>query len=215
VISFKHALRVGLIAIAGALYLGLSHLAAASEHPPLIALIVSLLPLAAIALAAAWNSRTPALAILFFVACALAFAANIDNLRSHTAWLYFVQHAGAMALLTVTFGSTLGQGHRQALCSRIACFIMHEQADADYLRYTWKVTVAWTIYFLTSAIVSVLLFSFGPIDVWSFFANILTPLLLGVMFAGEYLIRLRTMPGRTHFGISETIRAYRNYSRRR
>jgi uncharacterized membrane protein len=215
VISIKHALRLGLIACAGAIYLGLSYLAAASEHPPLGALIVSLLPLGAFALVAAWNSRSPALTLMLVATCVLAFVVNIDNLRSHTAWLYFLQHAGAMALLTVTFGSTLGREHQDALCSRIACFILPDPPDSEYLCYTWKVTAAWTIYFFSSTILSVLLFIFGPINIWSFFANILTPLLLGIMFSGEYLIRLRAMPGRTHFGISETIQAYRNYSRRR
>ena len=214
-ISFRQALRLGLIAAAGALYLGLSHLAASSEHPPILALIVGLLPLGAMALIAAWKSRAPTLALLLFAACIVAIAVNLENLRSHAAWLYFVQHAGAMILLAITFGSTLGQGHQDALCSRIAGFVMPGQLDADYLRYTWKVTIAWTLYFAASAVLSVLLFGFGPVELWSFFANVLTPVLLGVMFAGEYLIRLRVMPGRSHFSISETIQAYREYSRRR
>ncbi len=213
--ALRQALRLGLIAAAGALYLGLSHLAASSQHPPIIALVVGLLPLGAVALVAAWKSPAPTLALLLFAACAVAIAINLENLRSHAAWLYFVQHAGAMILLTITFGSTLGQGHKNALCSRIAGFVLPGQLDADYLHYTWKVTVAWTIYFATSAIMSVLLFCFGQVEVWSFFANVLTPVLLGVMFAGEYLIRLRVMPGRAHFNISETIQAYREYSRRR
>lgn len=214
-ITLRQALRLGLIATAGALYLGLSHFTAASERPPVIGLVVGLLPLGAIALVAAWNSRAPALALLLCTACVLALALNFDNLRQHAAWLYFVQHAGAMALLTITFGSTLGSAHQDALCSRIASLMQRAPLDADYLRYTWQVTVAWTLYFLASAILSVLLFSFGPVEVWSIFANVLTPVLLGVMFAGEYLIRLRVMPGRSHFSISETIQAYRDYSRRR
>ncbi len=214
-ISLRQALRLGLIAAAGSLYLGLSHLAASSEHPPIIALIVGLLPLGAMALIAAWNSRAPTLALLLFAACALAIAINLENLRGHAAWLYFVQHAGAMILLGITFGSTLGQGHQNALCSRIAGFVAPGQLDADYLRYTWKVTVAWTLFFAASAVLSVLLFWLAPVEAWSFFANVLTPVLLGVMFAGEYLIRLRVMPGRSHFSISETIQAYREYSRRR
>lgn len=214
-ISLRQALRLGLIAAAGALYLGLSHLAASSKHPPIIALIVGLLPLGAMALIAAWKSRAPTLAMLLFAACTLAIAVNLENLRSHAAWLYFVQHAGAMILLAITFGGTLGHGHHDALCSRIASFVMPGRLDADYLRYTWKVTVAWTLYFAASAVLSVLLFCFGPVEVWSFFANVLTPVLLGAMFAGEYLIRLRAMPGRSHFSISETIQAYREYSRRR
>lgn len=213
-ISLRHALRLGLFATVGALYIGLSHFAAAAKNPPVIALVFGLLPLAALALVAAWNSRFRALALVLFAASSWAIAMYADTLRAHTAWVYFVQHAGAMTLLAITFGSTLGQGHAQALCSRIARFVLLEQADAIYLRYTWKVTLAWTGYFLSSAIASLVLFFFGPLEIWSFFANVLTPLLIGLMFAGEYVIRLRALPGRSHFGISETIHAYREYSRR-
>jgi len=74
VITLRQALRLGLIATAGALYLGLSHFTAASERPPVIGLVVGLLPLGAIALVAAWNSRAPALALLLCTACVLALA---------------------------------------------------------------------------------------------------------------------------------------------
>lgn len=213
-ISAKQVLRLALIATAGAIYLGLGYLAAASDHPPMLAVIVGVVPLAAVALAAAWNSRARTLSLLLFAACALTIVVYFDTLRDHAAWLYFVQHAGVMALLAVTFGSTLGRGHAQALCSRIASFVVHTRLDADYLQYTWKVTLSWTVYFASSAMLSVALFFFGPIEVWSLFANVLTPLLLCAMFVGEYLIRLRVMPDRAHFSIAETIQAYREYSRR-
>jgi uncharacterized membrane protein len=119
-----------------------------------------------------------------------------------------------MSLLAITFGSTLGRDHSKAMCSRIACAILPAPPDAAYLRYTWNVTLAWTVFFALSAVLSVLLFFAGPIEVWSFFANLLTPVLLGAMFVGEYLVRLRAMPGRRHFGIAETIRAYRQFSGR-
>jgi uncharacterized membrane protein len=117
-------------------------------------------------------------------------------------------------LLAAMFGSSLGRGHAEALCSRIASFAVHERLDAEYLQYTWKVTLIWTIYFIVSAIISVLLF-FSSLQAWSFFANLLTPVLLGIMFVGEYLIRLRVLPNRAHFSVSEIIHAYRKYSRHR
>ena len=214
-ISIRQALRLALIAAAGAVYLGLGYLAAASDHPPVIALVVGLAPLGAAALALAWKARARAAALTLCAVGAVAIALYVDQLLSHVAWLFFMQHAGAMALLGVMFGSTLGSGHAQALCSRIARFLLPTPLDAAYLHYTWKVTVAWTAFFFASAVLSVLLFFLAPLAVWSAFANLLTPVLLGVMFAGEYLIRLRALPNREHFSIAQTIQAYRAYARRR
>jgi uncharacterized membrane protein len=87
-------------------------------------------------------------------------------------------------------------------------------ADPAYMRYTWKVTVVWTMYFVSSAMISIGLFFFGPIAVWSYFANLLTPVIVGLMFVIEYLVRVRVLPDRAHFSISQTIRAYRAHERR-
>ena len=213
-ISIKQVIQLALISAAGIVYIGISHFTAISARPPLAAILVGILPLGAIALVTAWHSRARTLSLLLLTACALAVIFNLENLRNNAAWLYFVQHAGAMILLCIMFGGTLGDGHANALCSRIAQFVIIKPLDAHYLHYTWKVTLAWTIFFAIIAMMSVPLFFFGPIEAWSVFANLLTPLLLGAMFAGEYLIRLRVMPNRAHFSITETIHAYREYSRR-
>jgi uncharacterized membrane protein len=57
------------------------------------------------------------------------------------------------------------------------------------------------------------LFYWGPIVWWSFFANILSPILVGAMFVVEYGVRLVALPERPHLNLSETIRAYRAYRR--
>ncbi len=212
--SARQALHLVLIATAGAIYVGLAYFTAASVRPPLAAIFVGIVPLGALALAAAWQSRLRIPALIACTACAIAAIVNLDSLRDHAAWLYFVQHAGAMTLLGATFGSTLGREHADALCSRIAAFVHNAPLGADYLHYTWKVTLAWTAYFVLSALVSVLLFFWGPIEAWSLFANVLTPVLVGAMFAGEYLVRRCVMPDRAHFSIAATIHAYREYSRR-
>ncbi len=213
-ISIRQAIQLALISAAGIVYVGIGYFTAISAHPPLAAILFGIVPLGAVALVTAWHSRARTLSLLLLAAGALTVILNLENLRNHAAWLYFVQHAGAMFLLCVMFGNTLGGGHANALCSRIAQFVIIKPLDAHYLHYTWKVTLAWTIFFAIIAMVSVPLFFFGPIEAWSVFANLLTPLLLGAMFVGEYLIRLRVMPDHAHFSITETIRAYREYSRR-
>lgn len=206
------SIRNLLIAVAAAIYLGLDYIATTSHHPPLAMIILGLAPLCALALATAWKSKARLPLLLLCIAGALWIAMNLEALRDHAAWIYFIQHAGAMTILGIIFGSTLGRSHASALCSRIASFIVPEPLDADYLRYTWQVTLAWTIYFAISAALSVLLFFFAPIKAWSIFANLLTPLSLGAMFVAEYLIRLRVQPDGPRVSVIATIQAFREYS---
>lgn len=212
--SYRQVAQLTLFAVVGAAYIGLSHIVATSEHPPLAGILLGLVPMGAVALATAWHSKMRYLSLFLCLAGILTLVLNVEYLRDHAAWMYFIQHAGAMILLGITFGSTLRLGDENALCSRVTSFILVKPMDANYLHYTWKVTVCWTVFFAVSAATSILLFFFGSIEVWSFFANLLTPLLLGVMFAGEYLIRVRVLPDRAHFSVVETIRAYREYSNR-
>lgn len=208
------SIRNLLLAMAGAAYLGIGYFATTTPHPPLFTVLIGLTPLGAAALVTAWKARARMLLVPLYAVCALAIVMKLDQLRDHAAWLYFIQHAGAMTLLGLTFGGTLGNSHAGALCSRIASFIITESLDADYLCYTWKVTLAWTIYFATSAMLSVLLFFFAPIEVWSVFANLLTPVSLVIMFAGEYLIRQRALPDGPRLSVTATIQAYQKYAQR-
>lgn len=212
--SVKKTARIALFAIVGAAYLGASHFFASAAHPPKLGLLVSLTPLCALAVVASWNSRHRMATILLCAVFVMAVVANLDALSDHLAWLYFVQHAGAMIALGVTFGSTLGGGDEQALCSRIARHMPSTRVDGEYMRYTWRVTLAWALFFVLMGAISTALFFLGPIEIWSAFANLLTPILVGAMFLAEYLVRLRYMPNRTHFGILATIQAYREYTRR-
>lgn len=201
-----------LFALAGLIYLGIGYIATTVPHPPLVTILIGFIPLGTAALATAWKSRARLLLLPLYLVCAVLGAVYLDTLRDHVAWLYFIQHAGAMTLLGLTFGSTLGSRHAEALCSRIAIFIMPGQLDAEYLLYTWRVTLAWTIYFAVSVVLSVLLFFYGPIKVWSAFANLLTPVTLGLMFGGEYLVRQRVLPDGPRFSIAATIKAYRDFT---
>jgi len=207
-------LRTALALLVGAAYLALGHLTASSDDPPLIGVLAGLLALGSACVAMAWKSRARVPLLLLGAAALLALVLGYGHLRAHAAWLYFVQHVGAMGALFVAFGSTLRGTHAQALCSRIALFVAPGTLDADYLRYTWRVTLAWTVFFGAMGAASVLLFFFGPVEVWSVLANIATPILLGVMFVGEYLIRRAVLPTGGDVGITATIRAFMEYTRK-
>jgi uncharacterized membrane protein len=213
VTRFIRLLAIAAIAVVGAAYLAFSHLLTIDEHPNLLMLAVGVAPLTVMAVLAAWNSRIRWVALLALGVLALFAALFLEELRSHVNWLYFMQHVGAMSLLAITFGSTLGHGDADALCSRVTRLLLPSPADPVYMRYTWKVTLAWTAYFVTSSLLSVGLFFGGPLVVWSFFANLLTPVTVGLMFVIEYLVRVRLLPDREHYSISQIVQAYRSYER--
>jgi uncharacterized membrane protein len=214
VTRFTRLLMIAAIAVVGAAYLAFSHLLTIDEHPSLLMLALGVTPLTVIALLAAWNARMRWLALTLLAVLALTVLLYLDALRNHVNWLYFMQHAGTMILLAITFGSTLGLGDADALCSRVTRLMLPAgPADPAYMRYTWKVTLVWTVYFMTSALVSVGLFFFAPLAVWSYFANLLTPVIVGLMFVIEYGVRVRALPDRAHFSIAKTIQAYRAYER--
>jgi uncharacterized membrane protein len=204
---FGIATVVGVVAA----YLTFSHFLTITEQPHAWMLIIGVMPLLAMSVMAAWSTPMRWWVCALLATLMLMASGYLDALRNHINWLYFVQHAGAMTLLALTFGSTLGSGDADALCSRVTRLLLAEEAEPTYMRYTWKVTVAWTVFFVTSALLSITLFFGGPLVVWSFFANILTPILVGVMFVVEYLIRVRVLPHRTHFSIAQIIGAYRSY----
>jgi uncharacterized membrane protein len=205
--------RFAALAVGAAAYLGVAFAASVMEHPPVPLLVAGMVPLAALTLAAAWTSRVRMAALSACVVGLVLIVLNIERLQDHVASFYFIQHVGAMGMLGLTFGSTLWAGPEEAFCSRIAAFVMPGALDANYLLYTWKVTLAWTVFFVLTALVSIVLFYWGPIVWWSFFANILSPILVGAMFVVEYGVRLVALPERPHLNLSETIQAYRAYRR--
>lgn len=206
-------LAIAVMAVAGTAYLVFSHFLTIDEHPNLLMLLVGVAPLTVMAVLAAWHSRMRWPALLALIALALLVTLYLQELRNHVNWLYFMQHVGAMSLLAITFGATLGRGDADALCSRVTRMLLPSPADPLYMRYTWKVTLSWTVYFILSAVLSVGLFFFAPLAVWSFFANLLTPVTVGLMFLVEYWVRVRVLPDREHYSIAQIVQAYRAYER--
>jgi uncharacterized membrane protein len=74
--------------------------------------------------------------------------------------------------------------------------------------YTRKVTLAWTIYFVVMACLSVALFAFAHFETWALFANLLTPFTMALMFGGEYVLRYRLHPEFERASIADAIRSY-------
>jgi uncharacterized membrane protein len=195
---------------AGAIgYPVLAHYSAATSAAttfPSLGAAVSLAPSLGVLL---WLTRRspmrPAMLLLCAVAGLLLWG-FWGLLERNFSWIYFLQHAGTYAMLAAAFGTTLGQG-RQALCTRFA-EVVHGSLTPEEVRYSRQVTLAWTLFLLGISLVSSALFFFASIEVWSVFANFLSFPLILLMFAAEYLVRLRKLPHQKGHSILDGMLAY-------
>lgn len=183
-----------------------AHVASAVVGPSHWGVALAIVPFAAVAGAFCWQSAHRAPMLALFALGIGGVLALWPLLAREVEWLYLAQHVAINGLLTLVFGSTL-RGARDPLCTRVARLI-HGELDAAARRYTRGVTLAWTLFFALMAGVSLLLFAFAPIAVWSVFANLLTWPLVGAMFVAEYGVRMVLLP-QDRSSILDAIRAYR------
>ncbi len=184
----------------------LAHLAIVQRFPRAVGAVISLVPAA---LLLGWMLRRSARRALVWGAALLAGAAvwiGWEPLQRHFPDLFFVEHVGSNLALAFVFGRTLAAG-REPLCTRFAR-LMHETLPPEVVRYTRGITVAWTIFFVVLATVSVALYAGGFLAAWSMLATLLSPVLLALMFVGEYAVRLRALPHWERVGVLSGIRAF-------
>ncbi len=202
-------LRVTAIAVGVVGYSVLAHYSSATSAAttfPSLGVAVSLAPSLIILLLLAWRSpRRLAMSLLCVGVGALLWQ-FWTTLEQNFNWVYFLQHAGTNVMLAAVFGLTLS-GEKQPLCTRFAEGV-HGTLSADLVRYTRQVTLAWTLFFLTISLISTLLFLLAPIEAWSIFANFLSFPLILLMFATEYLVRLRVLPNLEKHSIMDGMLAY-------
>ncbi len=120
--------------------------------------------------------------------------------------LYVAQHVGVNLFLAAGFGGTLRAG-QTSLITTMAMRV-HRNFTPAMAVYTRRVTLAWTLYFIGMAVVSVALYAFMPFDLWAFFANLLSPITVAVMFGGEYGLRYRLHPEFERTTVADAIRSY-------
>ena len=163
-------------------------------------------PMLAAAAALAWQRRQRALAVVAVLA-ALALAVQTwrgEGLAPQA--MYVGQHVAVHLLLALVFGLTLQPG-REPLVTALARRV-HGGLTAPMAAYSRKVTLAWTIYFVAMAALSLALYASLPFAAWATFANLVTPLAIVVMFVGEYLLRYRLHPEFERATLAQAVRAY-------
>ena len=75
-------------------------------------------------------------------------------------------------------------------------------------RYTRRVTIAWCVFFAGQLALSALLMAILPRSQWLWFVTLFNLPLAGVMFLGEYAVRLIVLRHHRHEGLSSMIRVF-------
>lgn len=189
-----------------AAYIAFSHWLMTRAHASPWNVVLVLAPMLIAGTLGAWRARQRPLAVL----AALALAALIGQACLKTpvppALLYLAQHVGINLFLAVGFGGTLRRGHT-ALITAMAARV-HRSLTPDMAAYTRKLTLAWTLYFLVMVVVSLALYIWTSFDTWAFFANLLTPLAVALMFGGEFVLRYWLHPEFERASMADAIRTY-------
>lgn len=94
------------------------------------------------------------------------------------------------ALMTL-FATTLLPG-RVPLITQVH-FTRIETPTSAGKRYTYLLTIAWTILFVVFALQAAWLASRSDLATWSWWTNIVNPLIMVVFFLGEHLLRPREL----------------------
>ena len=109
-------------------------------------------------------------------------------------------------LLAVGFGRSL-RADETPLCTRLADRLHGPLTPAE-VRYTRQVTVAWTWFFATLSLTTLVLYLAAPIAVWSLFVNFVIFPLIAAMFVAEQAVRRRVLPPADRGGILDAVQVY-------
>ena len=169
--------------------------------------VVLLVPMLAVAATGAWRSGQRAGSMVAGAAAlALALLAAHGGALSPEQIL-LAEHVTIHIALALSFGSSLRPG-AQPLITR-AAERLHGALTPAKERYTRQLTLAWTVYFVAMAIVSIALHASLPFRAWALYANVGTPLGLAAMFAGESWLRHRLHPEFEPSTLRDMIGAFR------
>lgn len=204
-IARRVSLRLGLLLLAALAYAALSHalMLHAGDRPWAVAVLLgpALLTVLAIALS---RRHFPAVACTLGALAALVVLVAAGAI-SEPSRLYLAQHVGIHLALGASFAFTLRRGGQPAI-SAIATRV-HGRLPAPMQDYTRRVTVLWTGYFFGMAALSVWIHGSLSWSSWSLYANLITPLCIGTLFIGEFLVRYLLHPEFERSSLIDTLRA--------
>ncbi|MFZ2971921.1 MAG: hypothetical protein WA049_04720 [Ferribacterium limneticum] len=192
----------------------LAHTGSAGEGSGDLSVLLGVAPIGAALGLLLWRSSHVLLTGAGIVAMLGGLAWYWPTLRENIALLFFIQHLGTNLALGALFGrSLLGDG--EALITQLARAVHEANLSELKRRYTRQATLAWTLFFLGNALISAVLWLLAPHTVWSIYANLLSAPLLGAMFIGEHIWRLKALPADERPSIAQVVSAYRMRSQQK
>lgn len=172
-------LRTGLLWLATLLYPLIVYIGLGRFEPRWMALF-----LLAIALTRALFTRDPVWLAAAAGALILVAASMLGN-QSLPLKLYPV--LVSMVMLSV-FGLSLR--HPPSAIERIAR-LQDPDLPPEAIAYTRKVTVAWCVFFIVNGSIALATALWAPDRVWALYNGLISYVLMGLLFAGEWLVRRR------------------------
>jgi uncharacterized membrane protein len=176
-------LLVASLAYPAAVYFGRSAI------PPLTFVAVALLLIAlrtvSLDAAAAREQRAP----LLVAAVALVILAALDPLVAAKAYPVLMS-----AAVAAVFGLSLV--HPPSLIERFAR-LRHPALPPEGRDYCQAVTMVWTAWLSVNALVALLLAVFGSDEAWALWTGVIAYLIMGFLFAGEFVVRRMVVGPRT------------------
>ena len=187
-------------------YLVLSHWLTVHSAGQPWAIAAFLGPAWGIALVVAARKRKRAAIVALLVAAVAVALVVASGGIGDVDRLYVLEHAGIHLALFASFALTLWPD-RVSLIGQVATRV-HSTVTPEMLAYTYRVTVAWALYFLAMALLSVSIYLGADWTVWSLLANGGTPIAIVTLFFGEHLLRYRLHPEFERVSLADVVRAY-------
>jgi len=78
-----------------------------------------------------------------------------------------------------------------SLIERIAR-IQHPDLPTEGIVYTRRVTQVWCLFFIFNGAIALVTALWSSFEIWSLYNGLIAYLLMGILFAGEYIVRMRT-----------------------
>ena len=203
----KSFLKAAVLILALAAYAFASHLLFMHvERYARVAVMWIWTPLAVAGALMAWRSGARWTALVALLAATILIWLWSADANTHPGLLFMIQYLAMQIGLGGLFGFTL-IGARVPLVTRFAR-IVHGTLPPEIERYTRRVTLVWTLFFVLMGSIATALYFGSSTAHWSVFVNLLTPLFLGVMFVGEYFVRRLSFPDFPHSSLMTGFRAF-------
>ena len=209
--STRLGTRVAAVVLLSVAYVGATHWLMTRPGGSPWNVVGVLTPMLAAIAVGAWRGGQHVLGAIATLAIAGLCTQAARGVAIEPSTLYLAQHAGIHLFLAIGFGSTLRAGHTPLITAMARR--AHTEFPPAMVVYTRHVTLAWTLYFVAMALISVLLFAFASFDTWALFANLLTPLAVVLMFGIEYGLRYRLHPEFERTTVADAIRSYMHHGK--